>query len=83
MSNFIGNDLWTFKSDRQHALPSKWQRLLSFQVVSAGGALINFAILNLLAILVGIDYRIANIIGILIAFAWNFLVNRNITWKNQ
>jgi dolichol-phosphate mannosyltransferase len=80
VSNFIWNDLWTFKSDRQHMLARWWQRLLSFQVVSIGGAIINFIILNVFVFLVGIDYRIANIIGILIVFAWNFLVNRRITW---
>jgi dolichol-phosphate mannosyltransferase len=80
LSNFIWNDLWTFKSDRQHALSRWWQRFLSFQVVSIGGAIINFIILNVLATLVGIDYRVANILGILVAFTWNFWVNRRVTW---
>jgi dolichol-phosphate mannosyltransferase len=81
LSNFIWNDLWTFRSDQEHALSRWWQRLLSFQVVSIGGAIINFVILNILATLLGIDYRVANIIGILVAFAWNFWVNRRFTWK--
>ncbi len=38
VSNFIWNDVWTFRSNRQHALSYWWQRLLSFQVVSIGGA---------------------------------------------
>jgi dolichol-phosphate mannosyltransferase len=80
MSNFTWNDIWTFKSDRQHALSNWWQRLLSFQVVSIGGAIINFVILNVLSTFMGIDYRVANILGILIAFAWNFWVNRRVTW---
>jgi len=83
LSNFIWNDVWTFNSDRKHTLSHRWQRLLSFQGVSIGGAIINFAILNVLAILIGIDYRIANIIGILVAFAWNFWINRRFTWKKQ
>jgi dolichol-phosphate mannosyltransferase len=81
LSNFIWNDLWTFKSDRQHVLSRWWQRLLSFQAISIGGAIINFVILNILATLMGIDYRVANILGILFAFAWNFCVNRRFTWK--
>ncbi|MGA2160844.1 MAG: glycosyltransferase family 2 protein [Methanoregula sp.] len=81
LSNFIWNDLWTFKSDSRHALPHRWLRLLSFQVVSIGGAAINFVILNVLATQIGIDYRIADLLGILVAFAWNFWVNRRMTWK--
>ena len=80
VSNFIWNDLWTFKSEQQHALGYRWQRFISFQIVSIGGAIINFIILNVLATLIGIDYRIANILGILVAFAWNFMINRRFTW---
>ena len=80
LSNFIWNDIWTFKSNQKHALSHRWQRLLSFQVVSIGGAVINFVILNILATIIGVDYRIANILGILVAFAWNFWVNRRFTW---
>jgi dolichol-phosphate mannosyltransferase len=83
LSNFIWNDIWTFKSDQEHAISHMWQRLLSFQVVSIGGAVINFVILNSLANLIGIDYRIANILGILVAFAWNFWVNRWVTWQRK
>jgi len=81
ITNFILNDRWTFKTNQQHAMPHWWQRLLSFQVVSIGGAAINFFILNALVIFSGIDYRFANIIGILIAFIWNFCMNRRMTWK--
>jgi len=82
VSNFILNDLWTFGADREgHALGRRWQRFISFQFVSVGGAAINFVILNVLATWVGIDYRIANILGILVAFVWNFLVNRRVTWR--
>jgi dolichol-phosphate mannosyltransferase len=81
LNNFLWNDLWTFKSGGQHQkISSRWQRLISFEIVSAGGAAIDFAILNLSVYIIGIDYRIANIIGILVGFAWNFLVNRRMTW---
>jgi dolichol-phosphate mannosyltransferase len=81
LSNFILNDTWTFRTQQQHAMPHWWQRLLTFQVVSIGGAAINFVILNALAAFAGIDYRVANILGILIAFAWNYWVNRRVTWR--
>lgn len=81
LSNFLLNDLWTFRGDGKHALSGRWQRLVSFQGVSIGGAVINFVILNVLALFFSIDYRIANLLGILVGFAWNFLVNRNVTWR--
>ena len=84
MSNFISNDLWTFGTDHEeHALGRMWQRSISFQFISVGGAAINFVILNMFATLIGIDYRIANIVGILMAFMWNFAVNRRVTWEKQ
>ncbi|MFA5332013.1 MAG: glycosyltransferase family 2 protein [Methanoregula sp.] len=83
VSNFILNDFWTFKSDSHHVFSRRWQRFASFQFVSIGGATINFVILNVLASWAGIDYRVANILGILVAFAWNFWVNRRFTWKKS
>jgi dolichol-phosphate mannosyltransferase len=51
--------------------------------VSAVRAAINCAILSLSVYITGIDYRIANIIGILVGFAWNFLVNQRMTWLRK
>ena len=82
LNNFIWNDLWTFKGSGQpQKFPNRWQRLLSFEVVSAGGAVINFIILNFMVFFLATDYQIANIIGILLGFIWNFLVNRRVTWR--
>jgi dolichol-phosphate mannosyltransferase len=83
LSNFLLNDVWTFRDSQNHKLSRWWQRLLSFQAVSVGGALINFVTLNVLTYIMGLDYRVANIIGILIAFGWNFILNRNITWMKS
>ena len=80
LNNFLWNDLWTFKSGGSHKLSSRWHRLVSFHVVSAGGLVINMGILFLLTSIVGVYYLISNFIGILVAFAWNFLVNRRVTW---
>src|SRR5208283_3571995 len=81
VNNFIWNDRWTFKTNQGRSLSNWWHRFAAFQIISIGGAFVNFAILITLTLIAGIDYRISNIIGIMIAFAWNFLINRNITWK--
>ena len=84
LNNFIWNDLWTFREGSQpQKLSSRWHRLFAFEAVSAGGAVINFAVLNLFVVLLTMDYQVANIIGILLGFIWNFMVNRRITWTRR
>ncbi|MFA4849648.1 MAG: glycosyltransferase family 2 protein [Methanoregula sp.] len=83
LNNFIWNDLWTFKSGASHKLTSRLHRLISFHVVSAGGLIINMGILYLLTSVGGVYYLISNIIGILVGFGWNFMVNRRVTWTRK
>jgi len=80
VNNFIWNDAWTFKSARDLRLERKISRFGSFQAVSVGGLVINMVILYLLADVAGIYYLVANLVGILVAFAWNYGVNRHYTW---
>ncbi len=81
VNNFVWNDTWTFKSARDLRFEWKIQRFGSFQAVSMGGLAINMVALYLLADIAGFYYLAANLIGILIAFAWNYMVNRHFTWK--
>lgn len=80
LNNFVWNDLWTFKGTGQHRMASRWHRVISFHAVSAGGLVINMGILYFLTSFVGVYYLISNIIGILVGFGWNFVLNRKITW---
>lgn len=80
-SSFFLNDKWTFKV-KNSVLP-KWKRFFSYQTIAIGGSLINFSVLNVLAIIFGVDYRIANIIAIFVAFGWNYWINFNVTWKDH
>lgn len=83
LNNFVWNDLWTFKAGASHKLSSRWHRLISFHVVSVGGLVINMGILYLLTSVGGVYYLISNIIGILVGFGWNFMVNRRVTWTRK
>ena len=83
VNNFIWNDAWTFKSARDLRLERKISRFGSFQAVSVGGLVINMVILYLLADVAGIYYLVANLVGILVAFAWNYGVNRHLTWMSR
>lgn len=82
LNNFLFNEKWTFKKQTLHPELITWKnRLVLFQVVSMVGAGMNFATLNALTMSMGMDYRVANVIGIIIAFGWNFTLNKNITWR--
>ncbi len=80
LNNFLWNDLWTFRTPGDHKLASRWHRLVTFHIVSAGGLVINMGILWLLTSIFGVYYLVSNMVGILVAFGWNFFVNRRITW---
>jgi len=80
VNNFVWNDLWTFQSARELRFGRRIQRFLSFQAVSMGGLVINMGILYLLADIAGVYYLVANLAGILVAFVWNYAVNRHFTW---
>ncbi|WP_292730832.1 glycosyltransferase family 2 protein [Methanoculleus sp.] len=81
MSNFVWNDVWTFRSAKDLRIGRNLLRFWSFQAVSMGGLAINVAILYLLADAAGVYYLIANLAGISIAFAWNYAANRHYTWR--
>lgn len=81
LNNFIWNDLWTFTTVANQKVSGRWHRLTVFNIVSIGGAVINYAIFLMLTAWLGVYYLAAQLIGILVAFIWNFLVNRRITWK--
>jgi dolichol-phosphate mannosyltransferase len=78
LSNFVLNNAWTFGGEGSKTLLRK---LGCFQVISIAGALINIIVLSSLT-MVGIDYRIANIIGIGCGFLFNYMLNKSITWGN-
>ncbi len=82
VSNFLLNDHWTFRNRETRKVSAKISRFLSFQCVAMGGMLINISVLFVLTDFFGIYYIISNIIGILVTFSWNFIVNRNTTWKS-
>ncbi len=78
INNFLWNDRWTFQSSAGEL--SIWRRLAFFNLVSIGGAIINYAVFLILANWSSLNYLLAQLAGILIAFSWNFFVNRRYTW---
>jgi dolichol-phosphate mannosyltransferase len=83
LNNFIWNDLWTFGSAEDQKVSSRWHRFVAFNIVSVGGAAINYGIFLVLTAWFSVYYLAAQLIGILIAFVWNFLINRRVTWTRK
>lgn len=83
INNFIWNDFWTFGHEKDQKISMVTNRFLTYHIVSFGGMVINLGVLVTLTGVLGIYYLISNLLGIFIAFIWNFLVNRMTTWRIQ
>jgi dolichol-phosphate mannosyltransferase len=85
ITNFILNDYFTFRDRRTGQNSAFFSRLLRFNLISIVGVLINIGIYSLITGVFGLDNLpgrlLANFIGIVVAFLWNYLVNNVWTWK--
>ena len=78
ISNFLLHDRWTFASSSRVTL----RRFGMFQGISTVGMVIQMLTFSLLVAMVGSEYDLLVYpAGILVAFVWNYLGNRHITWK--
>lgn len=78
LSNFLLNDSWTFGASRRSQ--SFLQRLLRYNSVAFGGMLITAAVLTGLTALAGLPLLLANVVAVLCATLWNYLINSRWTW---
>lgn len=85
ITNFILNDRFTFVDRRDNKNNSFIKRLLKFNLVCLTGAAINYGIYSLITALWGVDSlavrQVANFIGIIVAFIWNYVFSLVWTWK--
>jgi putative flippase GtrA len=77
VSNFLWNDRWTF-GRRERSLG----RFARFNLVSLGGLVITTFTLWVLVHHLGLYYLAANLLGIGLAIAWNFVANLLWTWRD-
>ncbi len=81
LNNFFLNYIWTF-SDRRNSESKSWYlSLFQYHISVSFGALVNLFVLWLLPSVFGIQYLIANGIGILIGFALNFFFSNRWVFK--
>jgi len=83
ISNFLWNDLWTFRdiSRRQPGKRKMLIRLLKFNLVCLAGLVLHILILNLLYNFLGMNQYLAKLIAIIIVTFWNFWINLKLSWR--
>lgn len=81
-TNFLLNDLWTWK-DRQKAQGHVLSRLLRFYLVCAAASVLQFGTAMALSTWLQWHYLVAQLVGIALATAANFLLNNLWTFRAQ
>lgn len=79
VSNFLLNNLWTFKKRDTHV--PFWTRLLRYHLVTGLAGVVNYLVLLLLVKTFGWHDMLSNLIGILIGTFINYSLNSLWTWK--
>ncbi len=75
---FVLNDRWTF---RHHDTKPAWQRFYQSNVTSFGSPVISLTAVNVLPPVVGMDYLIANSLGIALGFTTNWFLSSRLVWR--
>ncbi len=81
ITNFILNDMFTFRDRRVKTVPATLRRWLKYNTVALPGAGINYGVTYLLTTFAGIPYLVSNLIGIALATIWNYVLSNWWAWK--
>ncbi|HEY8171677.1 MAG TPA: GtrA family protein [Dehalococcoidia bacterium] len=80
IARFVLNDSWTFRSRRQAPLP---QRFVRSNLSSLGSPVISLLAVNVLTPAFGMNYLVANSIGVLLGLAWNWGWSSLVVWPRE
>lgn len=83
VNNFLWNDAWTFADCvvHQRLASQKLHRFLKFNAICFIGLVLNVILLNVQVRLFGMNRYTANGTSILAAAAWNYLINKHLSWR--
>jgi len=81
LTNFMLNEIWTFRDRRVPGRKSVLIRAVKFNMVSLVGWAINLAVFSMVFKIAGIHYIVSEIIAIGAATLWNFFANVKWTWR--
>lgn len=77
LSNYAGNELYTFHLRKLH-----WGRLVRFNLVSLGSLVLTVGTLWLLQRVTPFHYLVDNLLAIGVGSTWNFAMNFGWTWRH-
>jgi dolichol-phosphate mannosyltransferase len=80
ITNFLLNDFFTFADRRTGKTASFFGRMAKYNLLALAGAFINWGVAALM-VNAGINIFLADFVGILIAFLWNYLFSTIWAWK--
>jgi dolichol-phosphate mannosyltransferase len=80
LTNFIMNDWITFADRRTGKTRSFLARMMKYNLTALTGAVINYALAAILTS-AGLNIYLADLIGIVVVFIWNYLLSMVWTWK--
>lgn len=80
IARFIINDAWTFRDRRDAPFV---RRFVTSNVSSFGSPLISILVVNILTPVFGVNYLVANTIGIALGFSWNYIWSTKVVWKDK
>jgi len=86
ISNFIINNIWTFKKEKIefNQLKKLFLKFLQFNLVSTGSILIQFLVMKIGVAILGRAFLLENflmMVGILIGLIWNYTMYTRFIWK--
>ncbi len=82
-TNFILNDLWTWRDRQAPGRGGLLGRLLRFYVVSGLGAAVQFGTAMLLSVVLLLHYLLAQLVGVLLATVINYALNNRWTFRGR
>lgn len=75
---FLANEKWTFNADKGF-----FRRFIKSNIVRSSGVLVALIVLKVLYDVFGTPVVIANTIGIIVGFSFNYILESFYTWKIQ
>lgn len=83
LSNFVLNDIWTFRDRRITSIKATLVRALKFNLVSIGAITLYYVVYTPLTRLLEVYDLVALALAIGIGLVWNFSINVLWTWRKD
>ena len=81
ISNFTFHSFFTFSDRRSPTVKAFFIRMLKYNLVSMAGFAINMGMLWVLTEVFGLYYLLSNLLGIVSATVWRYILSLWWTWK--